>query len=413
MAFIGGEGVQVWGFGRLTFGEADGIIRGMVVFSLILKEIWHRKVNFVLSCLAVVTAVTLFIGFFTAGKASERETARLMLSMGYNMHIISKQADPNVFLLTGLADQTIPQEYLEVLNKAEKQAISYNHLLPTLQRKIRWRGLDVILTGVGEEVWPAGQKKPSMSFKIEAGDVYLGYRVWSLLGIKRGQGVDIEGKTFTVRGCLAETGGGDDMRIQCCLADAQEILKLPGRISEIKAVDCLCFADTNDTVGFLRSEIGVLLPEARVFQAKAIAQARADQRKMIRDLFAVIMPFTVIGCGVWIGVLAIMNIRERQQEIGIMRALGYGSGRIAGLFLGKAVLVGLCGSVVGFAVGTYLALYFGPRVFHIPAAINVIQPEPLLLVVSLVFACLFAAASSFIPAMIAVAYDPAVTLREE
>ena len=71
----------------------------MSVIALILKEIWHRKVNYVLAVLAVVMAVTLYIGFFTAGKASERETARLMLSMGYNMHIIAKEADPNVFLI--------------------------------------------------------------------------------------------------------------------------------------------------------------------------------------------------------------------------------------------------------------------------------------------------------------------------
>ena len=385
----------------------------MSIFVLILKEIWHRKVNFLLAWLAVVTAVTLFIGFFTAGKASERETARLMLSMGYNMHIIAKGADPNVFLLTGLADQTIPEEYLDRLNRADKKKIAYGHLLPTLQKQIRWRGIEVVLTGVGEEVWPPGAKKPSMSFKIEAGDVYLGYRIWSTLGIKRGDGIDIEGGKFTVRGCLAESGGRDDIRIQCSLEDAQGVLRLPGRISEIKAVDCLCFADVKDTVAFLRKEIGTLLPEARVFQTKAIAEARADQRKMIKNLFAVIMPFTIIACGVWIGVLAIMNVRDRQQEIGIMRALGYGSGRIAALFLGKAVLIGLCGALIGFAVGTGLALHFGPKVFHLPAAIKVIQPEPSLLVVSLVFACLFAAASSFIPAMIAVAYDPAVTLREE
>ena len=95
------------------------ILHFMSIFVLILKEIWHRKVNFLLAWLAVVTAVTLFIGFFTAGKASERETARLMLSMGYNMHIIAKEADPNTFLLTGLADQTIPEEYVQRLNRAD------------------------------------------------------------------------------------------------------------------------------------------------------------------------------------------------------------------------------------------------------------------------------------------------------
>lgn len=69
-------------------------MRGMGIFVLILKEIRHRKVNFVLACLAVVTAVTLYIGFSTAGKASKREVARLMLLPGYNMQIISKEPIP-------------------------------------------------------------------------------------------------------------------------------------------------------------------------------------------------------------------------------------------------------------------------------------------------------------------------------
>jgi len=382
----------------------------MSILALILKEIRHRKINFALGLLGVVTAVTLFIGFFTAGKASNRETARLMLSMGYNMHIIAKNADMNQFLITGIADETMPEQYLTKL--ASQKKISYNHLLATLQKEISWRGLDVILTGLAPEVCPPGRKKPPMSFEIEPGSVYVGYRVAELLGLKQGDRVKIREKELTIFRCLAESGGADDIRIQCRLADAQEILELPGRISEIRAVDCLCFADTNDVIGFLRKEIGTLLPEAQVFQAKAIAEARAGQRQMVRNLFAVIMPFTIIACGVWIGVLAIMNVRDRQQEIGIMRALGYDSTEITLLFLGKAALIGLLGAVVGFLLGTALALNFGPDVFKLTAE-KMIKPEIFLLIVSLIFAPVFAAVSSFIPAMIAVVYDPAVTLREE
>lgn len=390
-------------------------MRGMSIVGLILKEIRHRKVNFVLGLLAVMTAVALFIGFFTAGAASERETARLMLSMGYNMHIIAKDADMNQFLMTGIADRTMPEQYLTKL--ASQKTIAYSHLLATLQKRMSWQGLDVILTGLAPEVSPpgppgAGSKKPPMSFEIKPGSLYLGHRIWNTLGLNQGDRVEIKGKTFTIARRLAESGGTDDVRIQCHLRDAQEILELPGQISEIRAVDCLCFGETDDPVALLRKEIGSLLPDAYVFQTKAIAEARAAQRQMVRNLFAVIMPFTVIACGVWVGVLAIMNVRDRQQEIGIMRALGHGSGRIALLFLGKAALIGLLGAALGFLLGTALAQYFGPGIFKLTAKI-MIKPELALLIISLIFAPVFAAVSSFIPAMIAVAYDPAVTLREE
>ncbi|UCG55747.1 MAG: FtsX-like permease family protein [Phycisphaerales bacterium] len=382
----------------------------MTVLNLVVKELWHRKVNFLLAVLAVVTAVAMFIAFFTAGKASERETARLMLDMGYNLRIIAKDTDINQFLLTGLANETMPEEYLEKL--ASAKGISYNHLLATLQKRITWRGVDVVLTGLAPEVCPPGRAKPPMIYSIKPGELYVGYGVAQALGLKEGDAVDIEGKAFTVAKCLAESGGVDDVRLQCNLREAQEILGLPGQINEINAVDCLCFVEGGDPVSILRKQIGLILPEAQVYQAKAMATTRAKQRQMVRNLFAVIMPSVVIACGLWIGILAIMNVRDRQQEIGIMRALGYGSSRVAVLFLGKAVVIGLFGAILGFLIGTGLAFRFGPDIFKITAQ-TIIKPELALFVRSVVFAPVFAAISSFIPAMIAVTYDPAVTLREE
>ena len=95
-----------------------------------------------------------------------------------------------------------------------------------------------------------------------------------------------------------------------------------------------------------------------------------------------------------------------------MRALGYGSCKITLLFLGKAIIIGLFGALIGYSIGTVLALKFGPNIFEITAK-TMIKPEPYLLLYCIVFAPVFAAVSSFIPTMIAVAYDPAVTLREE
>ena len=56
------------------------------------------------------------------------------------------------------------------------------------------------------------------------------------LGLKEGDTVEIERNQLQVARCLSESGGVDDIRIQCHLRDAQKILNLPGQISEIRVI---------------------------------------------------------------------------------------------------------------------------------------------------------------------------------
>ena len=229
--------------------------------------------------------------------------------------------------------------------------------------------------------------------------------------LKKGDAIDVLGKTLTVATTLAEAGTEDDLRLTGHLADVQQMLNLPGKINEIRALDCYCRDETRDTLTVLRDQLADLLPGAKVVKMQAIALAREKQRTLIEDYFALVVPLVVIVCGIWIGALAFLNTRERREEIGILRALGYGSFRIAALFLGKAALIGIVGAVGGFILGTWLAMSVGPNLFKLTA--KHLTPDLALLGMSLVGAPLFAAISAFIPAMLAVSQDPASTLRAE
>ena len=206
-------------------------------------------------------------------------------------------------------------------------------------------------------------------------------------------------------------GSDDDIRIYGHLHDVQKILGMEGRINEIQALECVCFTMSPEEFrATLREQLAKVLPNAKVIEIQSIAIARQRQRWMVEKYFSLIMPFVIIVCAVWIGALAMMNVRERRYEIGIMRALGYSSSKIASLFLLKAVITGLIGAAVGFGIGTGLALSYGPEIFKVTA--KMIKPLYGLLGWSIIAAPAFAALSSFIPAMVAVTQDPALTLKE-
>ena len=381
-----------------------------MILHLIVKEIIHRKFNFILGAAAIVTAVALFVSFFTTSEASKRETIRLTRDMGFNLRIIPKETDMDQFWTSGFSQRTMPEEY--VTRFMSYKDFSYAHLTATLQNKLRWRDKDVILTGISAELEPSGKKKSSMAFIIKPGTVTVGYELASSLGLARGEQIDILGKQFTVDKTLSESGSDDDIRIYAQLKDVQEMLDLQGQINEIKALNCLCLtSEDEDPLVILRRQLDQILPDAKVIMNRTIAIARERQRLMLEKYFAFIMPFVVVVCAAWIGTLAMANVRERKQEIGILRAIGYSGGKIAGLFLGKAFSLGILGAVLGFAIGTVLSLIYGAEIFKVTA--KMVNPIYELLGWSLIAAPFFAVISTFIPTMIAVTQDPALTLREE
>ncbi len=378
----------------------------MSIMRLLLREVQHRKLSFLLGLLAVAMAVALFVALLTMGRASNIETTRLMRNLGFNVLILPKETDLADYWAADSAKGDMPEEYLRRL--AETPGIAADHYVATLEKKVRWRGRAILLTGVlAERTAIDARKKAPMGYKIPRGACYVGYAIAHSLGIKRKDTIDLLGKKLTVQRVVLEAGSKEDIRIYAHLHDVQEVLGMRGRINTIQALQCLC----GGTMAELQEEISGVLPGTQIVELRSIATARSETRQMVEKHVGFIVAAVLAVCAAWVGLLSLLNVRERRTEIGILRALGFGSSHIAALFLGRAAFIGLLGAAVGFAVGTALALHVGPEIFKL--TFSKVRPAYDLLIPLVFVTPLVATLASFLPAMIAVTQDPAVTLTEE
>lgn len=381
----------------------------MRILGMTFREIIHHRTNTALSVLAVMAAVAMCVALVMTQEASYRETKRIMRDMGFNVRIIPKATDMGGFYLKGFSEHTFSEEAIHRL--ASQENISYNHLVATLQQQMKFGDMTVVVMGLSGELFPPGRKKPLMSHPIKPGTVHVGYEIARHFGLKKGDSISLGGETFTISRAMPESGNTDDIRIFGALPDIQRLLSLEGQINEIKAIDCLCLTPDEDPQAILRAELNRVIPEAQTFLLSDMAEARARQRQMVEKYMAFLIPLFLVLSGVLLAALVTLNVRARQAEIGVLRALGYGSGVIGALFLGKAIVVGLIGAGIGYGVGTWLAVSITPSIFQVTA--KGIKAMPELLGWSLLIAPIFAAVVSFIPAVIAVTQDPAMTLRAE
>jgi len=261
---------------------------------------------------------------------------------------------------------------------------------------------------------PPGRNQKPMMFSVDRGEVYIGSEVARFFGIKEGTKMDLMGESFNVTKCLSPTGSSDDVKIYGHLADVQKLLGLNGQINEIRALECLCLIESGqtelDALSLAEAQLKEILPEGKVVLLKGIADVREQQRATMEGFLGLLVPIIIIASGASIGILAMLNVKERYDEIGILRAIGYQSGRIAQLFLGRAFVLGILGAMIGFIVGGFIAMQFGPEIFNLTAGTMRLNLTWLLWLVLLTPA--FTAVATFIPTVAAVTWDPVRTLSE-
>ena len=379
------------------------------VMKLILKEILHRKFNFLMGLLGMVTIVALVVFFYTMTRATQKETIRLTRDMGFNVRIIPGETDINQFWVDGYSNLSMSQEVVDKL--VDQKSINYAHLTATLHKRIQWRDKHIVLTGIAsEEREPSGAKKSKMIFAIEENKVYLGYEIANQFNINEGDIVDVLGQKFEVSKTLTESGSEDDVRMYFNLETLQSLVKMEGRVNEVMAINCMCSTKNGDPLGELRAELQKIAPEAEVIMKSSVADAREKQRKMTDKYFLYLFPIILIICALWLGSVTMTNVKERTSEIGVMRAIGFTSWKISKQFFLRVLLIGFIGALIGFAIGTVLSYQLGPNIFNVTKI--AIEPNYILLLLAVLIGPLFAALSSLLPVIWAVNRDSAELLKE-
>ncbi len=127
----------------------------------------------------------------------------------------------------------------------------------------------------------------------------------------------------------------------------------------------------------------------------------------MHNLSVLFLALMVLVGGASIATYMYANVRDRRREIGTMMALGAQSSVLQQIFLLKAVVLGAAGGVLGYLIGTVLAVFFGPVLAEVP-----VLPRPELLLLSVAVCIVLSLLASYLPARRAARLDPFTTLRE-
>jgi putative ABC transport system permease protein len=232
--------------------------------------------------------------------------------------------------------------------------------------------------------------------------------------------------SFTVTGILY-TGGEEDQAIVTSLSRAQGLSRLGQQYRKLyvsaltKPEDDFARRDPKTMkpdeferwscspyVSSIAYSIKETLPGADVRVIRRVAEGEGQILTRVRMLLWLVTAAALLAAVLAVGASSAASVIERRTEIGLMKALGAGSGTVGFLLAAEQLLLAFAGGGVGYAIGIVLARLLGERIFGA-------APEPSLIVffVILGLAAGVTILGSALPLRRASRYEPAPILRGE
>jgi putative ABC transport system permease protein len=381
-----------------------------------LKEISIRnlirrkgKAAFVLTGLVIgVTTVVAIVSFV---EAMTSDINHKLEKYGANILIVPKTENLTL-TYGGLSLGGVSFEMEEIQEKeltrvqSIKNARNIAALGPLVLGVIQVNGHRVLMAGVNFKA--SGILKPWWRVQGALPDengVLLGAEAARILNLKPGDALTVGQKWLTVTGIIEPTGSQDDQLVFARLTTAQALFKKPGRVS-MAEVAALC---KDCPIDEMVRQISDALPGAKVMAIQQVVKGRMETLSQFKKF-----SFGISGVIMLIGSLVVLvtmmgSVRERTDEIGIFRAIGFRRGHVMQIiFLEAGIVSGLAG-IIGYFLGwgaAKLAIGF----FSESQSISV--PFDLALAsVSFAVALLVGLISSSYPALMAARLDPNEALR--
>lgn len=234
-------------------------------------------------------------------------------------------------------------------------------------------------------------------------EVLLGLNVRNELGLQRGDTLSVAGRDLRVSGIMWETGGEEDNLV---IMERAALEELSGRAGELNLIEVT--AASNGQVDALTAEIEQVLPEAEVTSVKKSIEFTNQANGSLADFGLALTFLVMVICGIVVTITMLSAVKERQKEIGILRAVGYKQRHIALLMLQESAMLSLGAAAAGVVAGLG-AGWAAPRLVPELALSFVFSPSVVLAGTAAAFVIGLAAA--LYPAYRAANLDPATALK--
>jgi len=235
--------------------------------------------------------------------------------------------------------------------------------------------------------------------------VVLGAEASRVLNLTTGNRIRIKDRDLVISGVLHPTGSQDDQLVFTRLDTAQFIFEKQGRIS-MAEVAALC---KDCPIDAMVKQISEALPGANVMAIQQVVKGRMETLSQFKKF-----SYGISGVILLIGSLVVLvtmmsSVRERTDEIGIFRAIGFRKRHIMNIvFIEAAIVSGLAG-IIGYFLGvgaTIAAL----KIFS-ESHSGYVPFSPELMLGAVLIALTIGLISSAYPALMAARLDPNQALR--
>src|SRR5216683_4674706 len=269
-------------------------------------------------------------------------------------------------------------------------------------------------------------------FKEGADECLVGTALAKRFGVVAGDVLNVHAndrtgwKTLKVVG-LVSTGGPEENAVVAPLSVVQGLAETPGKYRRLyvsaltKPEDAFARKDRKTMtpaefdrwyctpyISAIALQISEELKGTDVRVIRRVAEGEGTILTRVRTLLWLVTFAALLAAALAVGASAAASVIERRTEIGLMKALGAGSGTVGFLLAAEQLLLAFVGGGAGYALGIVLARLVGEKIFGA-------APEPSVIVFFVVIALATGVTilGSALPLRRASRIEPAPILRGE